>query len=44
MKQRLRGDLIAVFKIFKEYTNVNPDTYFAVDQTNITRNNNCKII
>ena len=37
-KLRLRGDLIAVFKIFKGYTNVNPDSYFTVDRTNITRN------
>ena len=33
MKRRLRGNLIAVFKIFKGYTNVNPDAYFTLDQT-----------
>ena len=39
MKQRL----IAVCKIFKGYNNVNPDSYFTVDLTNITRNNSYKI-
>ena len=44
-KRRLRGDLIAVFNnIFKGYNNVNPDSYFTVNRTNITKNNGYKII
>ena len=43
-KGKLRGDFIAVLKIFKGYTNVNPDANFTVDQTNITKNNGYKII
>ena len=41
---RLRGKLIAVFKIFIGFTNVNPEAYFTVDHSNITRNNGYKVI
>ncbi len=42
-KQRLRSDLIEVYKIFKEFDNINVNDYFTVDRSNITRNNGFKI-
>lgn len=42
-KRRLRGDLIEVFKIFKGYSNLNPNDFFTIDDTNYTRNNGYKI-
>ena len=42
-KRRLRGDLTAVFKIFKGFFHANPDAYFTVYRSNITKNNGYKI-
>ena len=43
-KRRLRGDLITLFKIFKGFTNMNPDNFLTLDRSNFTRNNGFKII
>ena len=43
-KRRLRGDLITVFKIFRGFTNINPNDYFSTDESRITRSNGFKII
>ena len=44
-KRRMRGDLIEVFKIFKGFDNINPENYFTVNQTHVTRRqNNFKIV
>ena len=43
-KRRLRGDLITLFKIFKGFTNMNPDNFLTIDRSNFTRNNGFKII
>lgn len=43
-KHRIRGDLIEVFKIFKGFSNLDPNKYFTIDPSNLTRNNGFKII
>ena len=43
-KRRLRGDLTVVFKIIKGIENMDMEIYFAIDTSNITRNNGYKIV
>ena len=42
--RRIRGDLIQVFKIIRGIDNMDYSKYFAIDNSNYTRGNGCKII
>ncbi len=39
----MRGDLIEVFKMFKDFVNVDVNDYFTLAQSKVTRRNGYKI-
>ena len=43
-KWRLKGNLVEVFKIIKGIENMDKEKYFTIDTSNITRNNEYKIV
>ena len=42
-KRKIRGDMIEVFKILNKFDKINPEVFFKMNSTSVTRGNGMKL-